>query len=178
MHVAAPRWWYLLDRRIIGGAALAVAIAVGGGAFAAFRPTPPPPPAATKITSAPGDAAKAGFITEADRLCSRATGRIKALTFPTTQVEAVAYVTAGIAITRDLLGDLKALDAPKQDRRQLRKVLRGFGRSLAASEDYLVAVRSGNPAAIAAAERRAVNVTIRANGRARAYGFGACAEGA
>jgi hypothetical protein len=168
----------MADRRIIAMVAALLVLATGAAAFAAFRPSTAPPPTAPDAAAPPAGDAKAGFINQADALCRRATTRIKALTFPTTQLEAVAYVTAGIAITRDLLDDLRALDAPKQDRRDLRKVLRGFDRSVAAAENYLAAIRSGNPVTTARAERRVAEVTTRANGWARAYGFGACAEGA
>ncbi|HVM34005.1 MAG TPA: hypothetical protein VM784_01540 [Actinomycetota bacterium] len=168
----------MADRRIIGIVAVFLVLSTGAAAFAAFRPGAAPPPTGPEAVVPMGGGAKADFINKADALCARATTRIKALTFPTTQLEAVAYVTAGIAITRNLLEDLRALDAPKQDRRELRKVLRGFDRSVGAAESYLAAIRSGNPVTTAQAERRVARVTIRANGWARAYGFGACAEGA
>ena len=175
--LTAPRWWYLVDRRLV---ALVLAFLIGGSAVAAFAAFKPDPvrPVAVPTSSASPAGAKGKFIAKADRACSAAASKIKGLTYPDSHAEAVAYVASATAINRALVRDLRKLSAPKADRRLLKRVLKNFDRAVDAADGYGRALSSGDPGAIAAAERRVAQLTVRANGLARAYGFGACAEGA
>jgi hypothetical protein len=133
----------------IGVGAFAMGGPPGGGDPAATAPVttnhePPPPPTTTL----------AGWAEQADKLCAKASTRLRAAGYPTTPEQAVAFLETYLDVARDLHPALVALGWPEGQKARVERLWALSAAGTTNATAILEAMRAGNKAGVLRALRR------------------------
>lgn len=120
---------------------------------------------------------KQEFIARADRICADAKQDLAKLGRPKDIGDLERLSAEARRINARVLKELRALEAPEEDRAQIRRMIERLEHATETIPSLTEAARAGDEAALARAARRIRVATEDASRIARDYGFKECAEG-
>lgn len=112
-------------------------------------------------------------IAQGDAICAEGNAAINQLAVGTDRALAADQVRS---ITEGMRGDLRALDAPPEDRDALNDLIAAFGDQVAALEDRAATSRAGDEAGYEAAGVALETARASAQTAGEAYGFASCGQ--
>ncbi len=168
---------------VVALAVVAALLVAGiGGAFATGAFTPDEENPSPRLATAPGvpqerapkPLKKKVFLAKADALCGVANSKMDALTVPTSFDP--LYLTQVIQINTKLVRNLRKLPPPREDQRQIDRMLTKVERALGYMILSVRSVREGSAVTATRALQRAQGLAAHANKIASAYGLKECSE--
>ncbi len=118
--------------------------------------------------------AKSMFLAKADGICRKAMEEMKGLLVPSTPEEVVPYLEKAEVIANEMVKDIRALKAPREDRKKLRKLFGLMDKAMAQMSAGVAAARRGDMTGVQVAMQRMVTAGQRFDGLALQYGFTEC----
>ena len=120
--------------------------------------------------------AQVAFIDKADRLCAKATKKMKSLAIPTDPLQVDSYVRDAKRIGRDLVVGIGRLDRPKARSGLIDRWLRMNRKAMGILDEMGAAARRGDAGSIQRLSLKLQSLSVDANVLAREYGFVDCAS--
>ena len=130
--------------------------------------------AATSLAGCSDDSAREDFIAAADDACREADEDIRDIVVPRAKEGVLDYVAQAQEISADLVADLRELDPPEADRRQIDRMIDLLERATELLEPLAQATVDRDVAELGELQQEVQQVTEEVSEIAASYGFEVC----